>query len=196
MLDRIMGVITLKVPIYRQIADDQNGTQQALIIVIITTLVQGLFRGLVQTTGSGGASLSIVGGIINAFIVLVVGLIGWAFTAFVLSIIASALGGKTNTGEMLRVTGYVNVFSLVSVLNIVALISPALLCITGLISLAVGILSIIGYTIGVREAAEFSTGKAIVTAIAAAIVNFIIVVLIGGAIFAAIAAALALAGAH
>ncbi len=46
----------------------------------------------------------------------------------------------------------------------------------------VAILRIIGYTIGVREAAEFTTSKAIITAIIAGIVNFIIVTAIGGII--------------
>lgn len=96
------------------------------------------------------------------------------------------MGGKTNTSEMMRVTGFVQVFSLVAVLNILVAISPMLGCITGLIGLAVAVLSLIGYLIGVREAAEFTTGKAVVAAIVAAIVNFVIMAVIGGAIMAAV----------
>ncbi len=192
MLDRIIGVVTLKAPVYRQIADDQTATSQAAIIVIIATLVRGFFQGLVTTTSSGTVQVNVVGAILGAIVTVIVGLIAWVFSAWVLAFVAQRLDGKTDTSEMMRVTGFVQVFSVVAVLNILVAISPMLGCITGLIGLAVGILSLIGYLIGVREAAEFTTGKAVVAAIIAAIVNFIIIALIGGAILAAVMGAMAL----
>ena len=185
-MDRIMGVITLKAPIYRQIADDQTATNQAAIIVVLAMIVRGFFSGLLKVSADGALGVSVVGAIIGAIIILILGLLGWAVAAWVLQFVAGLFGGKTNTGEMMRVTGYVQVFSLVAVLNILALISPVLLCVVGLIGFVVLILSIIGYIIGVREAAEFSTGNAVITAIIAAIVNFVIVGVIGGAVLAAI----------
>ncbi len=193
MLDRIMGVITLKAPIYREIADDQTATTQAAIIVVIATLVRGFFEGLVKVGEGGAVSVHVGNAIIGAILGVIIGLIAWVFTSWVLAFVAGALDGKTNTGEMMRVTGYVQVFSLVAVLNVLVLVTPLLGCLTGLVGLIVAILSLIGYLIGVREAAEFTTGKALVTAIVAAIVNFIIIVVIGGAIVAAVAAAFALA---
>jgi hypothetical protein len=56
-------------------------------------------------------------------------------------------------------------------------------------------LRLIGYIIGVREAGEFSTGNAIITAIIAAIINFLIVVVVGGAIIATVLGAMGIAGA-
>jgi hypothetical protein len=184
MLERIMGVITLKAPIYRQIADDQTATPQALLIVVVALLVSGFFGHLVSVT-TGTSQVSLLGAIAGAIGGLIIGLVAWVFTSWVLSFVAGLLNGKTNLSEMLRVTGYVHVFDLVSVLNIALLISTALGCVTALVSLVVFILSLIGYVIGVREAAEFSTGNAIITAIIAAIVNFLIVVVIGGAVIGA-----------
>lgn len=192
MLDRIIGVITLKAPTYRAIADDQTATTQAAVIVVIAALVRGFFQGLVQVS-EGTVSANVVGGIVSAIVAVILGLIAWAFTSWVLALVAGALGGKTNTGEMLRVTGYVAVFNLVAILNILALVSVALACVAGLIGLIVAILSLIGYVIGVREAAEFTTGNAIITSIIAAIVNFVIVGLIGGAVIGVVIGALALA---
>ena len=191
MLDRIMGVITLKAPVYREIADDQTATGQAATLLIIVTLIQSFFSGLVVVT-AGTAHVSLGGGIVKAIVGLIFGLIAWVFTAWVLSFVAGALGGKTSTGEMLRVTGFVQIFSLVNVLAILGLISPSLTCVTGLLSFVVAIMSLVGYIIGVREAAEFTTGKAILTSIAAVIVNFIVVLVIGGAIFGLVAAALSI----
>jgi hypothetical protein len=192
MLDRIIGVVTLKEPVYREIADDKTATSQAAIIVIIATLVQGFFQGLVRMGTGGTVHVSVVGAIVGAIVTVIFGLIAWVFSAWVLAFVAQRMEGKTDTSEMMRVTGFVQVFSLVAVLNILLAISPMLGCITGLIGLAVAILSLIGYLIGVREAAEFSTGKAVVAAIIAAIVNFIVIAVIGGAIMAAVLGAMAL----
>jgi hypothetical protein len=197
MLDRIMGVITLKAPIYRQIADDKNDTMNAAIIVVVARLISGFFSGLVSVDSTGtGASANIVAAVIGAILTVIVGLIAWVISAWVLAFVAKALGGKTDTSEMLRVTGYVEIFSLVGVLSILGLITPALLCVVGIIGLVVGILRLIGYVIGVREAAEFSTTNAIITAVIAAVVNFIIFAVIFGALFAIFAGVMVATGAH
>jgi hypothetical protein len=175
MLDRIMGVLTLKAPVYRQIADDKTATSQAAIILVIALVIRGFFSGLVTVdpnTGTIGAS--VVGAVVGMIATVIIGLIAWVVVAWVLQFVAKLFNGKTDTGEMLRVTGYVEVFSLVSILSILALFGTAFACVVGLIGLVVAILKLIGYIIGVREAAEFSTGNAIITAIIAAIVSFII----------------------
>ncbi len=196
MLDRIMGVVMLKAATYRQIADDTTATGQAAMVFIISKIIQGFFQGLVVADpNTGGISVSILGAIFGLIVAVVIGLIGWYITAWVLAFVAERLGGKTNTQEMLRVTGYVEVFGVIAILTVLAAISPVLACIVGIISFIVGILRLIGYIIGVREAAEFTTGNAIITAVIAAIVNFIIVVVIGGAILLAFLAVAGVAGA-
>ncbi len=174
--DRIMGVITLKAPVYREIADDLAGTQGAATVFIVATLISGFFNRFADSAGIhfGEAIVGAIGG-------LVVGIIGWIFTSWVLSFVATQLGGRTSFSEMLRVTGYVAVFNVISVVNILRIV-PLLGFLAGLITFVVLILSLIGYIIGVREAAEFSTTNAVITAIVAVVINFVIVVLIGGAI--------------
>ena len=190
MLDRIMGVITLKAPVYKAIAEDKNATSQAAIIVVITTLIAGFFSGLVTVNPqTGTTSASIVGAILGAIFGVIFGLIAWVVAAWILQFVAKMFGGKTDTGEMMRVTGYVQIFGLVGVLNVLALAGTALVCITSLIGLVIAILRLIGYVIGVREAGEFSTGNAVITAIIAAIVQFIIIA-IGTGIVAAIGLAM------
>lgn len=174
--DRIQGVIMLKAPVYREIADDLAGTQGAAIVFIVATLISGFFNWFVTATG-----LHIGAAIVGAIGALVVGLIGWVVTAWVLSFVATQLGGRTSTSEMLRVTGYVAVFNVVGVLNIFRII-PLLGWLAGLITFVVWLLSLVGYVIGVREAAEFSTTNAVITAVVAVVVNIIIASVIGGAI--------------
>jgi hypothetical protein len=192
--ERIMGVIMLKAPVYREIADDVSATPQALTVFVAATVIAKFFSGLVSTSG-GATSVSIGGAIVSVIVGVLVGLLALYFTGWVLATVANRFfGGKTNTSEMVRVTGFVSVFSVVSVLNILLFISPALGCLTGILSLAVAVLSIVGYTIGVREAAEFSTTNAIITAVIAAVVNFIIVVVIAGGIIGLFAGLFAIAG--
>jgi hypothetical protein len=196
MLDRIMGVITLKAPIYRQIAEDKTATMQAAMVLVFATLVSGFFGGLVSVNAQTGATaVSIGGAVLGAILGVILALIGWVVSSWVLQFVAKMLGGKTDLGEMLRVTGFVEVFSIVGVLNILALAGTALSCVVGLIGLVVGILKLIGYVIGVREAAEFSTTNAIITAVIAAVINFIIVVVVGGVVVLSVVGALGLAGA-
>lgn len=194
-MDRIMGVLTLKAPTYRQIADDPNATQTAGIIIAIVALLSGFVGGLVQIDPSSGqlAAPNIVNGVIAAIVTVILALIGWFISAWVLAFVSKWFGGKTNTQEMLRVTGFVEIFGLVGILAILALIAPALLCLVGIVGFVAAILRLIGYVIGVREAAEFSTGNAIITAIVAAIINFLIVVVIQGVILGLVLGAAGLA---
>jgi hypothetical protein len=170
MFERIMGIITLKAPTYKTVAEDEAATKQAMLIVIVVSLIQGFVVGLL--TPDGGISFG--SGIIRAIINLALGLAAWYVSAWLLATLAKAFGGKTDTNEMLRVTGYVYIFNLAVILNLAGLISTSLLCITSIIAIVILVLSLIGYVIGVREAAEFSTGNAIVTALIAAIASFLI----------------------
>jgi hypothetical protein len=189
-----MGVITLNAAKYREIAEDPSATGQAALIVIVAHLIAGFFGGLVRVTPQGTTVVSAFGAITGAIVGVIFALVGWVLAAWVLAFVARGFGGKTNTGEMLRVTGYVEVFAIIGVLSVLLLAGPILQCIVGLVSLVVGILRLIGYIVGVREAGEFSTGNAIITAIIAAIVNFIIVVVIGGAIVGLLLAGAAVLG--
>jgi hypothetical protein len=174
MIERIIGVVTLKPAVYRAIAEDPAATTEAWIIFVVVTVITGFINGI-----GTNVIWPVIGG-------LIFGGIGLYFSAWVLAKVAVALGGKTNTAEMVRISGYVSVFGIIGVLGIFTLISPALICLTTPISLAVLVLRIIGFVIGVREAAEFTTQNAIITAVVAAVVNFIIVTLIGGAIITAL----------
>ncbi len=196
MIDQLMGVITLKASTYRQIADDKNLTTTAAIIVVVSIVVASFFEHLVVVAPDlSSSSISIVAGIVGAIVDVIVGVIGWAVGAWILAFVAkSFFQGKTDTGEMLRVTGYVHVFNLVGILTILGAITPALLCIAGLVGLVAAILRLIGYFIGVREAAEFSTVNAIITAIIAAVIEFIIVAVIGGSILLVVLAAAGVTG--
>lgn len=163
-MDRIMGVLTLKAPVYRQIAEDQSATTTAAIIVAIVSVVSGVVGAVfLSALGSQlpqGTGMSPTNPIGYAIQTIAIGLIGWFVGSWAMAFTGNALGGKTNTGEMLRVYGYASIFSLLSVIPCLGFIA--------------WILAIIATVIGIREAAEVSTGKAIVIGIVALIVLIVL----------------------
>jgi hypothetical protein len=158
-MDRIIGVLTLKAPVYRAIAEDQNATTTAAIIVVVVALAAAIigaaafgitstslppeFQQYVPQRSAIGYAISVV----------LSTLIGWVVGSWIFAFVSKTFfGGKTNTGEMLRVFGYTQIFAILYIIP----------CCGALLGL---ILSVIGAIIGIREASEFSTGKAIGTGI-------------------------------
>ena len=183
-MDRIMGVLTLKAPVYRQIAEDQSATTTAAIIVAVVSLISGVVGAVVLSTignqlpqTPGGVSAT--NPILYAIQTIILGLIGWGVGSWVMGFVGNALGGKTNTGEMLRVFGFASIFNLLGIIPCLGIIG--------------WILGIIATVIGIREAAEVSTGKAIVIGI----VGFIAILVVSailGIILAAILGPMGLIG--
>ena len=177
MFERVIGIITFKAPTYRTIAVDKAAIKQAAILVMVVALIQG-FCGALITTIANGTSPSLSKDILSAVLNVILGLIVWVIIAWLLAVIARAFGGMTGTGEMLRVTGFVQVFGLVSGFSLVALINPAITFVNPLIAFAILGLSLVGYFIGVREVAKLSTDKALVTAILVSVASFVIMFLV------------------
>lgn len=131
----------------------------------------GAFVAAVALIGSIGTLFSLGLGAMLASIV--VALLGWALWAFIAQFVASKLFGVTTTdfGEMARVTGYAQ--------------GPGLLGLFGFIPLLGWILGAVSFVwttalivIGIRQAADFDTGKAVATALAGLIpflIGFVII---------------------
>ncbi len=165
MMDRLLGVLTLKAPVYKQIAEDNSATTTAAIIVVVMALLSGILGAAVL--GAMGPSVagspSSVGFAVRT---IVSAILGWLIGSWVIAFVAGLFGGKTDTSEMLRVFGFTQIFTILAII-------PVCGAIAGLV------LSIIAAVIGIREAAGFSTGKAILTGIVAFIALFIVAAVVG-----------------
>lgn len=166
-MNRIMGVLTLKAPTYREIAEDPNATTQAATIVVVISLISGII-GAIILAGAGAAlpqapglaaPLNPLGYAVRTVLWTI---IGWLVASWVFAFVSKSLfGGKTNTSEMLRVFGYTQLFTILGIIPCLGIIGV--------------ILAVIGAIIGIREASEFDTGKAILTGI----VGFIVLIVLG-----------------
>lgn len=135
----------------------------------------GIFVAAVAIIGSIGALFSLnLGGMIAT---IIMSLIGWALWAFIAQFVASKVFGVTTTdfGEMARVTGYAQ--------------GPRVLGLFGFIPLLGWLMGAIAFiwstaliVVGIRQAADFDTGKAIATTLAG-LIPFMIGMAVINAIF-------------
>lgn len=167
---RLVGVVTLKRAIYREIAEDPAATMQAAIIVVVVALIVGAvgyfspyntsLPGFPETSPSLGRAIALAIG----------ELIVWAAGAFVIAQVARYMfRASTDTNEMLRVFGYTRIFQILFILGVFGGVIAAIVSIAGLV------LSIIGSIVGIREAGEITTSRAVITGVFAIVLVSILV---------------------
>jgi len=173
LIDRLIGIVTFKAPVYREVAHDEGALQPAAVIVLVVTLLIGVVNSVL------GGAIGLVGAIVFA---LLGALIGWLIGSWLTALVANKLfQGQTNTTEMLRILGHTYVFQIPS---IIPLIGP-------LVTL---VLSIIGTVLAIREAASLDTQKSIFTAIVANVIIFVITLVLGGIVGGIFAAGVMMSG--
>jgi hypothetical protein len=177
MFNRILGIITFKSSMYLTIAKDGAATRQAAILVAVAEFVQWLCFNMVTSLANGGG-INFGGPILFLLIRIIFGLIVWLVTGWLLAVIANAFGGKTSSGEMLRVAGFVQVFGLLSIFGLVTLVSPSLTFLNILIAIAMIGLMLGGYFVGARKVANLSTHKAFITAFLVSVAGLFILFLL------------------
>jgi hypothetical protein len=178
-MDRMMGVLTLQAPAYRSIAKDPGATKFAAIIVVAVALIGSLSSALILSNSFGQIPQELGGLLLTNPILLTVlavlwSLVYWGLGSWVVGVVAKLFGGKTDTGEMLRVLGFASIFNLLFII-------PCLGPIVGTI------FWLFGEILGIREASEVSTGKAILIAIIGGIVVGIVWAILAGIVMFVIA---------
>jgi hypothetical protein len=211
---RLIGIITYRAHIYREIAKDRGATGAAAAIVVVTSLLVGALNGLFfgfalrspefevmlrelqeQYRDMGLAvDLSQVAAInpgvwatLFGIGFTLYGLFFWLAPAWLSSLAANNFFEEksgTSVGEMLRVYGFVYLFSLLLLIPI-----P----IPFIVNLVVLVLSMLGNMIGAREAGGLSTAGGILTVLFA----FGVSIVLGLALYICFSlfAAMAMAGA-
>ena len=96
MLQRMVRAAQLDVDLYETVEHDRGYTGEAFFIVVVTALMWGVGQWVLPDTSFWG---SVVGGLVGA-------IVGWVVWSILTSVIGNALGGTSDTGEMLRVLGY------------------------------------------------------------------------------------------
>ncbi len=145
LLDRMRGAAFLDIATYEEVEHDESLTRQAALVVVIVAIARGI----------GGLNEGTQG----IFVGIVLALLGWLLWAGITYLIGDKLlGGTATWGELLRTLGYAQSPGVLLVIGfvplfgwLVALIVPFWLLVTGIVA--------------IRQALDFSTGKAVLTAV-------------------------------
>jgi hypothetical protein len=142
--ERMMGAARLDTATYEEVEHDASATGQAAVVVAIVAVASAI--GAIGDEGAAGP----IGALIGAFI-------GWLVWSGITYLIGDKLlGGTASWGELLRTLGFAQSPGVLFALGIVPLLG-------GLVRFVVGIWILIAGVIAIRQALDFSTGKAIAT---------------------------------
>lgn len=159
LVGRMIGAARFDIPTYEEVEHDASATGQAAIVVGIVAVCAAIGE-----IGEGGGS--IVGGLLSAYA-------GWLVWAGVTYLIGDKLlGGTATWGELLRTLGFAQTPGILRAFGFIPLLGWIAALVAGLWMLFTGIVAI-------RQALDFSTGKAILTAVLGVLAYILVAVLIG-----------------
>ena len=113
LVDRVLGVIQLKKPVFEEIEHDTNATGQALIIVVAAAIAAAI----------GGANEAQAGGPIWQALMSILGWIAFSFVAFFVgTTFFRTPQTDVSLGQVLRVVGFAQAPKILSVLGFIPLL--------------------------------------------------------------------------
>ena len=161
-IERARRVMQLDTPVYGTIARDPNATQQAAIVVGVVAIA-GAIGG--ANEGAGGMFV----GLIGAFV-------GWLVFAGMAWFFGTNIFGTpttvTNWESLLRTLGYAQAPNILAIVGFIPILG-------GFIAFIGAIWAIITGVLAIRETLGFSTGRAIITGLIAAIATAIVGAILG-----------------
>ncbi len=169
LFNRMIRAAKLEVTLYEEVEADETATTQAILVVILSSVCSGIGTAISEAlagNGYGGIGFGLIGGLFSAFIAWVI----WSFITYFIG--TRVFGGTASFNELLRVIGFSNSPGVLSILSFIPILG-------GLISFAVWVWGLAAMVIGVRQALDFTTGKAILTCIIGWIAAIIFLVAIG-----------------
>jgi hypothetical protein len=180
-INRMMRAARLEVALYEEVEADLSATNQALLVVVMVAVASGIGAALGASL-SGTSAVGLVGRLVSG---LLSGLIGWAVWSYVVYFVGTRFFGGTATyGELLRTLGFAESPSVLLLLSFVPVVG-------GILSVVVGIWTLVSSFIGTRQALDIDNTKTFFTILIGAvalIIVFTIISLISAAIFVAGAA--------
>jgi hypothetical protein len=160
MLERMKGAAMLDIQTYEEVEHDDTATGQAAVVVVIVAIASAI-----GALGDGG--VGIIGSLVGA-------IVGWLIWSGVTYLIGTRLFGGTATwGELLRTIGFAQSPGVLRVVGFVPFLG-------WLIALVVALWMLVAGVIAIRQALDFTTGKAVITAVLGWLAMMVVFLLLGG----------------
>ncbi len=169
-VDRMIRAAKLDSSFYEEVEKDTKATNQALTVVIIVSICTGIGAAIGGHMIGGPAGL-----IFSSVLGIIAALLGWLIWSFITYFLGTRLfkGPKTKAtyGELLRTIGFSYSPGTLRILSFIPILG-------GIIVFIALIWSLVAMVVAVRQALDFSTGRAIATCI----VGFFVLVIISTAV--------------
>jgi hypothetical protein len=168
MFNRVTRAAMLDVNLYEEVEADTSLNQEALIVVILVSILSGI-GGFLQGVFSGDIGAALLALVVG----VVLGVVSYYIWAYVTYFVGTNLfGGTADAGELLRVLGYASGPRVLGVLGFIP-------CVGGLAGAVGAIWALVAGVIAVREALDFDTTKAVLTVIIGWVIVFAISIVVG-----------------
>jgi hypothetical protein len=169
-VNRMIRAARLEVPLYEEVEADITATQQALLVVVIASVANGIGSALTTRTNPVAG---LVFGVLSS-------LLAWAVWSFVVYFVGTRMFGGTATyGELLRTLGFAQTPQILLILGFIPVLG-------GILRLIVLIWAIVAGFIATRQALDIDNTKTFFTIVIGIIAIFIVVAIVStilGAIF-------------
>lgn len=159
-VDRMRGAAMLDVATFEEVEHDNEATGQAAVVVAIVAVCSAI-----GAVWRGGPS------IIMAPVSAILGWLLWSALTYLIG--DKLLGGTASWGELLRTIGFAQSPGVLLIFGIVPFLG-------GIVRVAVALWLLIAGIVAIRQALDFSTGKAVVTALLGWIAMVALAFLTGG----------------
>jgi hypothetical protein len=143
--ERMIGAAKLDIDTYEEVEADTEATMQAGGVVGMVAIASAL-------GGIGGGAAQALGGLVAA----IVGWLLWSGITYVIG--DKLLGGTATWGELLRTLGFAQTPGLLFILGAIPVVGWLIVPVVGIYLLFTGVVAI-------RQALDFGTGRAILTAV-------------------------------
>ena len=171
LINRMVRAAKLDVHLYEEVEADSTATKQALLAVIIVSVLGGIGTGI-SGIMLGEGPLNFLWGLLGGIAVALVGWLAWAYLTWLIG--TKLLKGpqtSATVGELLRTVGFAQSPGVFRLLVFIPFVG-------GIIHLAVMIWTLIAVVISVRQALDFSTWRALGTCIIGWLVYVVIMILV------------------
>lgn len=169
LFDRMIRAARLDISLYEEVERDDRATTQALIVVILSSISSGIgtaLRNALAGNELGGIGIGLFGGLFSALIVW----LAWSFITYFVG--TKVFGGTASYGELLRTIGFADAPGVLLVFSFIPILG-------GIVSFTVWVWGLMAMVVAVKQALDFSTGKAVLTCIVGWITALVLLVIIG-----------------
>ncbi len=167
LINRMVRAAKLDSNLYEEVEADSKATMSAMWVVIIASVATGIGSGVAALMAGKGISAFLLG-LVGGVAVALLGWLAWAGITYLLgTTILKGPNTSSTWGETLRTIGFAQSPGILKVLSFIPFLG-------GIISLAASIWVLIAVVIGVRQALDVSTGRAIAVCIVGWLIYFVL----------------------